>query len=86
MSVVLLFSFIIEIIFLIFYQLNQYQARNDFITPLLNLSIENIQKLDILFASNNMHHMCVTAPAILQGAMHCVKALRILSTPCLYSF
>ena len=33
-----------------------------------NLLIENIQKIDILFASNNMHRMCVTAPAILQGA------------------
>ena len=37
-------------------------------TPLPNFSIENIQKIDILFGSNNMHRMCVTAPAILQGA------------------
>ena len=63
-----MFFFINEIIFLLFYQLNQYQARTDFITPLPNPSIQNIPKIDILFASNNMHRMCVTAPAILQGA------------------
>ena len=37
-------------------------------TPLPNFLIENIQKIDILFGSNNMHRMRVTAPAILQGA------------------
>ena len=36
-------------------------------TPLPNFSIENIQKID-MFGSNNMHRICVTAPAILQGA------------------
>ena len=61
-----MFFFINKIIF--FYQLNQYLARTDFITPLPNFSIENIQKIDILFGSNNMHRMCVTASAILQGA------------------
>ena len=33
-----------------------------------NLSINNMLKIDILLASDNMHRMCVTAPAILQGA------------------
>ena len=33
-----------------------------------NLLIENIQKINILFVSNNMHSMCAPAPAILQGA------------------
>ena len=53
---------------MIFYQFNEYQARTDYITPLHNLSIKNILKIDILFGSNKMHRMCVTAPAILQGA------------------
>ena len=29
-----------------------------------NPSIENIQKIDMLLASNNMHRICMTAPAI----------------------
>ena len=66
---------------MIFYQLNHYQARNDFITPLPNHSIENIQKIDILFASNNMHRVCVCDSAWYFTRCQCVKALRILSTP-----
>ena len=35
--------------------------------PESNLSIENILRIDIFFASNNMHRTCVRAFAILRG-------------------